>query len=677
MARDRVVLLDENTANRIAAGEVVERPASAVKELVENAIDAGSTQITVTLEEGGKTRLVVADNGIGMTRTDAIMALQRHATSKITSADDLFAIQTLGFRGEALPSIASVSRFTLTTKPADEESGTQLVVLGGDIIDAAAVAVRDGTTIEVAELFFNTPARLKFLKSTPTEVSRAMEVVGQLAVAYPEIAFRFRQGASQTFASPGSGEPLGALAALWGRDIARKLIPISYEAQGLAVSGYIATPDISRPGRSHELFFVNRRPIKSRLLTHALEEAFRALTPDARYPIASIAIQIDPDMVDVNVHPTKTEVKFTRDGELHHAVSQAVKSALLAYGIVPIARTQAASLPVPEPPPAQGHLNLTTDRAAGEGIVTGVAFQTSSTPTHAGLTAFPPLDTPPPSLERPAPLPDQSEAAWAGPVSERFDPPPPSRLTDRSEAAWMPPPAFPHEASEVPEPLPTAENSSEAVAPPQTQEEAIQERPRPKPFAEQLREFQVLGQARNTYIIALTPDGIAVVDQHVAHERVLYERLTVKRFSNGIPVQHLALPLTLNLSRREALLLAEHLSAFSAAGWEIEAFGGESFVVRSIPAVLVKKPYEQILRDMVDELVHQTISRRLLVQQDHVTITNACKMAVKAGDPLTIEEMQGLLEQLAETENPYLCPHGRPIVVMVPFTELDKQFKRA
>jgi len=659
MARDRVVMLDENTANRIAAGEVVERPASAVKELVENAIDAGATQITVSLEEGGKTRLIVADNGVGMTRTDAIMALQRHATSKITSADDLFAIQTLGFRGEALPSIASVSRFTLTTKPADEESGTQLVVYGGDIVDAAAVAVRDGTTIEVAELFFNTPARLKFLKSTPTEVSRSMEVVGQLAIAYPEVAFRFRQGVSETFSSPGSGEPLAALAALWGRDIARKMIPIHYEAQGLEVTGYIATPDISRPGRSHELFFVNRRPIKSRLLAHALEEAFRALTPDARYPIASIAIQISPDMVDVNVHPTKTEVKFTRDGELHHAVSQAVKSALLAYGIVPVARVSAAaSTPVPEAP--QPQLSFSTDRQerhAGEAVVASGSLQSVAAPTGLEMPSFDPLET---SLRSPStPSSSDEESLW------NSAPPPDAEAPPREASAFI-------------EPIRSASAPlGDTPSVPPNVEETIQERARPKPFAEQLRQFQVLGQARNTYIIALTPDGIAVVDQHVAHERVLYERLTVKRFSNGIPVQHLALPLTLSLSRREALLLAEHLPTFATAGWEIEAFGGESFVVRSIPAVLVKKPYEQILRDMVDELVHQTISRRLLVQQDHVTITNACKMAVKAGDPLTIEEMQGLLEQLADTENPYLCPHGRPIVVMLPFHELDKQFKRA
>ncbi|HZT43513.1 MAG TPA: DNA mismatch repair endonuclease MutL [Chthonomonadaceae bacterium] len=628
MATDRIVLLDENTANRIAAGEVVERPASAVKELLENAIDAGAAQIVIGLEEGGKQRLVVADNGFGMTRADAVLALQRHATSKIRTADDLFAIHTLGFRGEALPSIASVSRLTLTTKPPDEESGTRLLVVGGDIESAEEIAARDGTTIEVADLFFNTPARLKFLKSTPTEMARVIEVVGQLAVAYPGIAFRLRNGSQEVFSTPGTGEPLAALAAVWGRDIARKLIPVRHETAGLVVSGYIATPDVSRPGRSHELFFVNRRPIRSRLLGHALEEAFRVLTPDSRYPIAALFVEINPDLVDVNVHPTKTEVKFTRDGEVHHAASQAIKSALLAYGIVPTARPTATEPPMPLPSPQK---TLEWRQEPESRPIAPLEIRPAS---ETSSSAFDPI----------------VEAAGA-----RMPAPPLSTAG--------PPDPFAAEASELPTPSPESDRLEEPL--------------RPHPFAEQLRNYRVLGQARNTYIVALTNEGLAVIDQHVAHERVLYERLTVKRFSQGIPSQRLAVPLTINLSRREALLLAEHCGSFAAAGWEISPFGRESFVVRAIPAVLTGKPYEQILRDMIDELVNQTISRRLLVQQDHVTITNACKMAVKAGDPLTIPEMEGLLEQLAETENPYLCPHGRPIVVTISFAELDKQFKRA
>jgi DNA mismatch repair protein MutL len=617
MALDRVILLDENTANRIAAGEVIERPASAVKELVENAIDAGATQVTITLDEGGKRRIVVTDNGIAMTRSDAVLALQRHATSKIRSADDLFAIRTLGFRGEALPSIASVSNFELVTKQFDAENGVRVRVANGEIVEVADVAARDGTTVEVADLFYNTPARLKFLKSTPSEVGRTMEAVGHLAIACPRIGFRLRQQTHETLSTPGTGEPLGALAAVWGRDTARKMVPIEFESPGISVTGHVATPDLTRTGRSHELFFVNRRPIKSRLLAHALEDAYRSLTPESRYPIAAIFVEIDPELVDVNVHPTKAEVKFTRDGDVHHAVSQAVKRALLAYGVVPAPRVTAPGFD--ESPPLDQP---------------GFRFAPGGT-TESGGSAFEfgaLIDTRPPA----------ELAPWRdGPVTADQEP-------DRSSAQC---------GDEAGEPL--------------------SERPHPRPFAEQLREFRVIGQARNTYIIALTPDGIAVIDQHVAHERVLYERLTAKRFAGGVPVQRLVVPVSLDLGRREALLLSEHCESFSAAGWDIAPFGGESFLIRAVPAVLANKPFESILRDMIEELVSQTVSRRLLVQRDHVTITNACKMAVKAGDPLTIDEMSGLLEQLAETENPYLCPHGRPIVVKIPFGELDRQFKRA
>ena len=707
MALDRVVLLDENTANQIAAGEVVERPASAVKELVENAIDSGATQIVVALEDGGKQSIIVADNGCGMTRSDAILALQRHATSKIRTADDLFAITTLGFRGEAMPSIASVSRMTVTSKPADEESGTRLVIAGGEIQSVEEIAARSGTTIEVSELFYNTPARMKFLKSTPTEVARVVEIVGQLAAAYPEIAFRLRQSTQEVFATPGNGEPLAALAAVWGREIARKLIPIRHEGMGLNVTGFIATPDISRPGRSHELIFVNRRPIKSRLIGHALEEAVRSLTPDSRYPIAAAFIDIHPDLVDVNVHPTKTEVKFTRDGEVHHAVSQAVKGALLAYGIVPQARLTTA-VPATPPSPQSAFGFGASSPVSPSTTASATPFQEAASAFALALAGFAPLESTAAGaaaeqaqnaaapFDASLPAPD----AVAFPQDAAGNPNQESADAQDAAALWQslgiiasmpetlaagascPPEQTPQAAGAEADATPnisvtTSLDANARNAAPPNPDESWQTPPRPRPFAEQLREFRVLGQARNTYIIALTPNGLAVIDQHVAHERVLYERLTIKRFANGIPVQRLAVPITVSLGRREALLLAEHCDSFTSAGWDIAAFGKDSFVVRSIPAMLVNKPYEKILRDMIDELVNQTVSRRLLVQQEHVTITNACKMAVKAGDPLSMEEMQGLLEQLAETENPYLCPHGRPIVVTIGFHELDKQFKRA
>ena len=657
MAENRVRLLDENTANQIAAGEVVERPASAVKELVENAIDAGATQIGVQLEEGGKRLLSVTDNGFGMTRDDAILALHRHATSKIESADDLFAIKTLGFRGEALPSIASVSQFRIISKPHDEESGITLFVNGGDLETVEETAARNGTTIEVADLFFNTPARLKFLKTTATEVARCVEVVGQLAVAHPQIAFRLKHGTQELFSTPGTGEPLAALASVWGRDVARKLIPITHDGAGIDVRGFLATPDLTRPGRSHELFYVNKRPIKSRLIGHALEDAFRSLTPESRYPIAAVFVEISPELVDVNVHPTKTEVKFTRDGEVHHAVSQAVKQALLAYGIVPQARITNNA---PMGGASSGRWDIEALREAEQ--KGQQALSLNAPPSIFSSNTMPLLPDLPNGGNREQGTGDRFDSFLHDSIQNSDD-----STTQRSNDPF----AEDDPASPVPQ-----RSNDPIIQSPSDLTPELEVRAKPKPFAEQLREFRVLGQARNTYIIAITPDGIAVIDQHVAHERVLYERLTVLRHSNGIPVQRLAVPLTVNLSRREALLLAEHLESFGEAGWEIAPFGGESFVLRAVPALLANKPYEAILRDMIDELVNHSVSRRLLVQRDHVTITNACKMAVKAGDPLTIPEMEGLLEQLAETENPYLCPHGRPIVVTIPFKELDKQFHR-
>ncbi len=600
MSIDRVMLLDEHTANRIAAGEVVERPASAVKELVENALDAGATRIKLQLEEGGRALIRIEDNGCGMSRNDAIMALQRHATSKIRTADDLFALSTLGFRGEALPSIASVSHFSLFTRAEADESGVHLTVHSGEIESIVETAMPCGTVILVEDLFYNTPARMKFLKSTAAELGRSVDIVGQLAVAHPDVSFQVLHRGQDALSTPGNGEALAPLAAVWGRETARKLIPIEFDSGDVTVRGFIATPEITRPGRSHELFFVNGRSIKNRVVSHALEDAFRALTPESRYPVAAIFITVPPNQVDVNVHPTKTEVKFIRDGEVHHAVSQAVKSALLKYGIVPT--VQAA---VPE-----------------------IAF--SGQTTHTSLPLFGVGHQRSGSMDA---------NIWSQLGVERLEP----NATQPKE--------------EVDEPLRMPEA--------------------PRPFAELLREYQVLGQLQDTYIIAKTPAGIAVIDQHVAHERVIYERLTVSRNRNGMASQLLNPPVTITLERREALLLAEHTHSFKASGWEVEKFGGDSFVVRAIPASLSNKPYEQMLRDMVDELVNQSVTRRLLVQQDHVLITNACKMAVKAGDPLTIGEMTELLQQLSETENPYLCPHGRPIVVTIGLNDLEKLFKRA
>ncbi len=596
--RPLIRLLDDATINRIAAGEVVERPASAVKELVENAIDAGANRIVVSLMEGGKRSIEVVDDGWGMSAEEMVLAVQRHATSKLTTSDDLFRISTLGFRGEALPSIAGVSRFTLVSRVRSSDEGAQLRIHNGVDIEVTPCSAAPGTRILVEDLFHSTPARLKFLKSTATEVSRACDAVGQLAIGHPGVSFRLLHGPQELLHSPGSGDALAAIHAIWGKAAAERLLSVAYHSAGLNVSGYVASPEMSRPGRSHELFYVNGRPVRSRLLSHAVENAYRALTPDGRYPAVIIHLEVDPGCVDVNVHPSKLEVKFSRDSEVHHAVGAAVSESLRAAGVLPT--VSAASIVTYEPSAPMAGASFVRESAA---LFDPAGFAAASRlmPVYGGL----------PSDERP----------------------------------------FAYGATE-------AQGNDR------------------RPFAEQLRGFRVLGQARNTYIVAATQDGIAFIDQHVAHERVLYEYLTEKRAGQGTHSQRLLEPETLTLAPAEAALLTSRLADFAAAGWEIEPFGPTTFLLRAAPSFARKRGHAALLKDMIDEVAHQSISRRLVVDREHVTITNACKMAVKAGDPLGMEEMVGLLNQLADTQNPYLCPHGRPIVVTVPYSTIDHKFHR-
>ena len=343
-----VQLLDENTANRIAAGEVIERPFSVVKELTENAIDAGATRIEVELENGGKNKIIVRDNGCGMTRHDAVLALQRHATSKIRNSDDLFAIRTLGFRGEALPSIASVSDFILLTKREADETATEIMVRGGDLVSVSDAAGVNGTTITVENLFWNTPARLKFLKTTPTELSHTADLIHRFILAYPGVAFRLVHDGHEMVAFPGASNGQHALACVWGREVARDMVPFAYDSPHLSVKGWVSKPSVTRATRSSQATFVNGRFVRSRTVTHAFDSAFKNLMTTDRHPVMVLFVTIDPALVDVNVHPAKTEVRFTRDGDVYGAVHRAVENALMTGGLVPEVRVT-ASLPLIEP----------------------------------------------------------------------------------------------------------------------------------------------------------------------------------------------------------------------------------------------------------------------------------------------------------------------------------------
>lgn len=647
--RKPVVVLDDQTINRIAAGEVVERPAAAVKELIENSLDAGASRVEVEVEMGGRKLIRVRDDGIGMGQEDAMLALQRHATSKIANASDLFEIRTMGFRGEAMPSIASVSRMELVSRPAESETGVRIVVEGGEIKSVEETGALVGTSITVRDLFYNVPARLKFLKTVPTELGHILETVVRYAFAYPHVSFRLIHEKQELVFTPGNSDLVAVVAATWGRDIARNMVALDHSVKGIHAIGLISPPHATRPTRQHQLFYVNRRPVRNKTLTAALDESYKSLTPEKRYPACVIMVELEPKLVDVNVHPAKIEVKFQREGDLFEAVYHAVRNTLLEHGMIPsaIPQERAGSREwgmgigqgMPGPPP-QGSSSRPQAPASSGGRFTVPDAET----LHSILLQRVGLDPP-------------SETAVD--IQDPF-------------ADLQPEQAAPREIPEPEREIVTSPFPQTGTLP-SVEETVISSH---LPFGDLLDGLQILGQIADTFIVASTRKGLVIIDQHVAHERVLYEQLCDVKGSAPIPRQHLLEPDTLTLDKRSALLLSEKMDELNRIGFELEAFGADTFLVRAIPAALIGRNYMQALRDMVDELVELSVTKRLPVAREQIWTTTSCKMAVKAGDPLNMPEMKRLIEDLARTENPYLCPHGRPITLTLTWEELEKRFKR-
>lgn len=597
----RIRLLDPHTINQIAAGEVVERPASVVKELVENALDAGATRISIELVGAGKERILVRDNGCGMTPQEARQALLRHATSKIHSVEDLARVGSLGFRGEAVPSIASVSRFRLETA-VEDGARTCLVIEGGTIVSESSVPGPRGTEICVEDLFYNTPARLKFLKSDSSELNAILDFCGRYAMAYSKVAFSVTHGGNVLLQTSGLGDPFEAVCEIWNREYARAMVAAHTEGPRFSVSGYVSPPHLTRPTRAFQFIFVNGRPVKSRTLTVALDQAYRDLTPERRYPMVALWFEIDPELIDVNVSPTKSEVRFQHESLAFDALRTAVRTALLSEGMMPDASsifnaTQALKSVSEDRPilgldPAQALLEDLRTRVFGEG--TAAAADPFEAPSFAAVNQ---------------PVLGQS--------SVRF------------------------------------------------------------PFADLLDGLRVIGQAMNTFIIAETKRGLVIIDQHVAHERILYEYLCGLKGKHAVERQPLLVPQTLHLTRASALLLEERIQDIEDVGFRLERFGGESFLIREAPAALRGKDPVRVLQDLVDELVGTTYAKKIVPTREQIWITSSCRMAVKAGDPLSNAEMEKLIFDLAETENPYLCPHGRPITITLTTEDLLRKFYRA
>jgi len=689
----RVRLLDPHTVNQIAAGEVVERPASVVKELVENALDAGATRVLIDIEEAGRRRIRVEDDGRGMSPEDAESCLQRHATSKIGRVEDLDSVRTLGFRGEAIPSIASVSRMELTT--GENDGGrTRILVVGGTVEEIGPVPGPRGTTVVVDDLFFNTPARLKFLKRDATEMGAITELIGKYAIAYPAVYFRLRHHDHGLIESPGDGDELSAMAAVWGRDTVRALAGLDCYREGIRARGYISGPSFTRPTRSQQWIFVNGRPVKNRALLSAIDAAFRQLTPDRRYPVAMLSIHVDPARVDMNVSPTKSECRFQHEGAVFDAVRAGIKDALLANGMVPSAASIARANDAVSGGSGGGYVpygggfgggGLAGGYGGSQGAVPGGPI-----PGNAGrgdTLGFNPVGG--------AMFDTQGAGgpvAHGGPATQG-DPQAWIEALKRLYSPLPTPGTGPHSTGEISGAIspgtpgvefdPFAETASDlgdhgaadaALAEISRAAAHLQANPFAARFLDGLR---ILGQTSDAFfIVAENHDGLMIIDQHVAHERILFERLRDVRGLAPIERQPLLTPIPLELDRRLAGEATEHMEALASAGFELEAFGPSSFLIRGVPAALKRADPAMVLRDLLEDLVDGTRGSGLSIREN-VWVMCACKLSIKAGERLGMPEMEKLLFDLALTENPYLCPHGRPITIMLSRLELLKKFKRA
>ncbi len=617
-----ITRLSPELANQIAAGEVVERPASVVKELAENAIDAGATRIVVAIEMGGKRSIRVEDDGAGMDPEDARLAIERHATSKIARAEDLEAITTMGFRGEALPSIASVSHFVLRTRPRDAVAGTEIRVNGGAVASVVEVGMAPGTIVEVGDLFYNLPARRKFLKSDVAETTQVSRMVTLLALGYPEVGFTLTSGPRTLVQCPPVTAVEDRFYQLYGER--PDLVPVRKEAGGIRVFGYVAALTDQGPTRGVQQFFVNRRIVKDRTVAHAVIAAYAGATAKERSPEAHLFIEMAPDAVDVNVHPTKAEVRFRNQSLVHEVVRRAVQEAV-------------GEGPAPE-------LTLSAQHGAAPAGV--------SMPLPNLLSAFQRTDesqarsasAPYPSPDSLAPLAPPSLGGPAAPIGERDD-------ADRLSAGSAPRRA-----------------SGQADAPYQQQTTSATAVP--------LKPLTPLGQFRNTYIIAVDDEGIAIIDQHVAHERVLYERTMARLSAGALESQRLLTPLLLDVPPEAREVLLAHTAELHQCGFEVEDFGPSSVKVTAMPAILGREAGTDALRALAEDL--DRLGGRAPVEEHlrRIAATMACHAAVKAHDPLTLEKMVHILEELRATAYSTVCPHGRPVMLRLSRREVEKNFQR-
>ena len=638
-----VHVLDDNTINKIAAGEVVERPASVIKELVENAIDAHADRIEVEITAGGTSFMRVSDNGIGMSRQDAELAILRHATSKIVKVDDLLTIGTLGFRGEALPSIASVSRFTLTTRQAGDELGTEIKISGGSLPEVGETGCGIGTTIRVEDLFFNTPARKKFLKTNNTEGGKINEFIVKLAISNPQIAFKLINNNKVAVSTPGNGDLKDTLQSIYGGTVGSALLPLEFEDEDIRLSGFVTKPSAIRSSRSWQTFIVNGRIIANRAIARAIDNAYHALIPKTGYPLVALNIQVPQNTIDVNVHPQKSEMKFEDESRVFKAVYKAVLDAIRPKDEV----RQLGQLGNM----AAGVEQAEIDRHVAHGMQEILLEAKDVERASAAPARYVPVYE-----ERRQAAMQWREAAARMEVPKTAEPPEPE-----PQPVFVPEAETVHEMVSVPVPemMPVSESVSEIMPVENDREQSCRMVP--------------IGQVDNTYIIAQDADGLYIVDQHAAHERILFDRFSAR--AGEIPVQQLLVHLMLDFSSHEAEIIEDNLAMLKELGFGMEPSGPKQFRLTEVPADVPSGEAEDFIREILASLeeLHKPSAAEL---RQAAIATASCKAAIKAGFKLNFRQMEILLAELNDTAMPYTCPHGRPTIIKFSTDELAKMFKR-
>lgn len=641
----KIQLLDQKTIDNIAAGEVIERPASVVKELVENAVDAKANAVTVEIKDGGMTLIRVTDNGIGIPKDQVKTAFLRHATSKIRSVEDLLSVSSLGFRGEALSSISAVAQVELVTKTAESFSGVSYKIYGGEEEAFDDIGAPDGTTFLVKNLFYNTPARRKFLKSATTEAGYVEQMMVHIALSHPEISFKFIHNNKNKIYTSGNGKVKDIIYHIYGRDVAGALIPIEAQNEDVKVTGFVAKPYVSRGNRNYESYFINGRYIKSSIIYKAIEEGYRTFTMKHRYPFVCLDFKIDQELLDVNVHPTKMEIRFRNGREIYELVVDAVRAALLQKDLVqdvlretPKKKELPKTKEVKKPEPFEVNRRKEEVQKVdqqGQGVQQQVEKQRQAVQQQ---------------IEKPS-----------HPVKKTLTASESSKNTKKPTYAGL---NYNTQKKEFPQ-YKTDELSSNQMTLREDPVFSVQARP----------DRKILGQLFKTYWLIEYEDQLFIMDQHAAHEKVNYERLMKNFKEKEIYSQRLEPPMVVTVSMTEAEALTRYKDAFAGLGFTIESFGGNEYCIREIPANLYGIGERDLFMELLDAVSQEngTLDTEVIASK---IATMACKMSIKGNQRVSLMEVEHLLDELMKLENPYQCPHGRPTIIKMSKYEIDKKFKR-